>query len=88
MKITADAFGAQLPHDVEENRDLALVERGRRLVHDHQPRLERHGAGDGDHLLDRGAEVHQRPAHVDLDREARSSRSAASAFMRGQSSKP
>ena len=63
------ALGAQLPDDVEQHRDLALVERRRRLVHDHQPRLERHGARDRHHLLDRGAEFHQRTAHVDLDGE-------------------
>ena len=65
-----DALGPQLPHDVEQNRDFAFVERRGRLVHDDELRLERHRAGDGDHLLDGGAEVHQRPADVDLDVEA------------------
>ena len=62
-------LGAQAPHDVEQNRDLAFVERGGRLVHDDEPRLERNRARDRDHLLDRGREFHQRPSHVDFDRE-------------------
>ena len=49
-----DALGAQLPHHLEQHGNLALVERGGRLVHDDQLGLERHRAGDGDHLLDRG----------------------------------
>ena len=48
------ALGAQATHHVEQHRDLAFIERGGRLVHDDEPRLERDGAGDGHHLLDRG----------------------------------
>ena len=64
------ALGAQATHHVEQHRDLAFIERGGRLVHDDEPRLERNRARNGDHLLDRGREFHQRPSHVDLDREA------------------
>ena len=64
------ALGAQAAHDVEQHRDLAFVERGGRLVHDDEPRLERNRARNRDHLLDRGREFHQRPSHVDFDGEA------------------
>ena len=67
MKIDRDALGPQPPHDVEQHRHFALVERGGRLVHDDELRLERHRAGDGDHLLDGGRKVHQGPADVDRD---------------------
>ena len=87
MKMTATPSARKLTHHVEQNRDLAFVERGGRLVHDHELRLERNRAGDRDHLLDRGREFHQRPAHVDLDREA-PQQVGRLAFMRPQSSRP
>ena len=59
------ALALELADHVEQDRDLVLVERAGRLVHDHQLGLERDRAGDRHHLLDGGVEAHQRPAHVD-----------------------
>ena len=43
----------ELAHDREQLLDLALIERGGRLVEDQHARVDVDGAGDRDHLLDR-----------------------------------
>jgi hypothetical protein len=64
-----NALALELADDVEQDLDLALVERGGGLVHDHQPRLEGYRARNGDHLLDRRAEAGEGPADVDVHLE-------------------
>ena len=54
----------------EELADLALAERGRRLVHHEDPRFVRQCPGDLDHLLLREAQAVHRRVAVDADAEA------------------
>jgi hypothetical protein len=65
-----DARLLELADHAEQHLDLALVEGGGRLVHDHELGVEADGAGDGHHLLHGGGIGHERAAHVDVDLEA------------------
>ncbi len=66
-----DTAGLQLANDIEEHRDLALIERGGRLVHNHQLTFERDRPRDRGHLLRCDVETQQRLRHVDRDAQAR-----------------
>ena len=62
----ADAALPKTPDHVEEHAHLGRVKRGGRLVHDHQRSLERDGARQRHHLLQRHAQVHHRHAEIDV----------------------
>jgi hypothetical protein len=55
---------------VEQDLDFAFIERGRRFVHDDDPRVGRDRPRDGHHLLQGNVERTERPPHVDVHAEA------------------
>ena len=62
-----DAIAPQNVDDLHQSLDLPRLERGSRLVHDHDPMVGGDGPGDRDHLLDAEAEFAQRPTDVHID---------------------
>ena len=62
-----DSGAAQASDHSEHLGHLTRLERGRRLVEDHDARVGRHRAHDGDHLLDPRAERVHRAPDVDVD---------------------
>ena len=59
----------QLPHDLEQGLAFRARERGRRLVHDQDPRVQRQRLGDFDQLLFADPELRDATLRVDLDAE-------------------
>ena len=57
----------QLPHDLEQGLAFGARERGRRLVHDQDPRVQRQRLGDFDQLLLADPELGDATLRVDLD---------------------
>ena len=66
----ADALFLQRAHDREKLLDLVFVERRGRLVEDEHLGVDVHRAGDGNHLLNGGGIVGERPGDVDVHVEA------------------
>ena len=77
------AVPAQEIDDLHQALDLARLERGGRLVHDHDPVIGVDRARDGDHLLDAEPELPERAPDVDVDAVAGEAR----AWPRGASAR-
>ena len=71
----ADPQGTQLADDRQETVGLREREARGRLVHDDEPRLERQGLGDLDHLALGDREVGDRRRRAEVDAEALEERS-------------
>ncbi len=70
LELVADekhraALGFQPAHDDEQLLHLAMAECCRRLIHDHDPRLDRERAGDLHQMLLRHAELAHRQGRID-----------------------
>ncbi len=63
------AARAQAPNDLKETLDLAIGERGRRLVHHDDPRRSREDLGDLDQLLLSDGEARHRLVERNLESE-------------------
>ena len=76
-----DALGAQSLHEIQQPRRVDAIERGGRLVHDENTRVDRKGLGDLDDLLLGDREIAS-GASGGIDEPSRRSRRLASSRMR------
>ena len=66
----ADPLVTQGARDLEQGGDLGRLQRGGGLVHDHHAAVDRHRAGQSDHLLGAQAEPAQLSPDIQVDPEA------------------